>query len=126
MAKKIPVKKKPREKFSDKRIKQVIADYDLETDGRYAYARALMANQPDDTRELVVGMVVKMQEMAGKPTLTLRDGGETLKINIPDMIQERNFYFYAVKMLLACAQMDIQLGGFVAPKACVECGVKVK
>jgi len=131
MAKKIPVKKKAKKKLSsaqhERYLKKVLAEYDEETDARYAWAMKFLKKQDEGTREAVDRLVTQMKAMAGRPSATVQTPDGRVTVNIEEMIQERNFIYIAVRLLIAAANLDIQVAKWKFPNRCGVplCGRKV-
>jgi hypothetical protein len=133
MAKPIPVKaskkKKPSATEIEKWLKKKLKDLDEEVDERYAWARKFMKGQDAVTQQAMQRLLDRMLSMAGPSTAYVLLPGDTERtmINVSDELQERNHYYFAVRMIVACAKMDIRIGKFKFPDICaeVDCGRKV-
>jgi hypothetical protein len=122
--KKIPVKKKPKAKLSseqfDRFLKRALADYDEETDARYEWALKFMKAQDESTQEAIHRLVNRMVEMAGPPSATVSTPEGPIRVNIEPMIQERNFIYIAIRLMISAANMDIQIAKWKFPRHCAE------
>jgi hypothetical protein len=124
--KKKVAKKKLSAEATEKFIKRSLKDLDAEVDERYEFAMKFMKSQDDDTREAISRMVDTMSQMAGRPTAHILLPGEKERtpINVDQMIFERNLFYLAVRLVIACARMDIRIAKFKMPKLCADCGRK--
>ena len=125
--KKKVAKKKLSAEATEKFIKRELKDLDAEVDERYAFARKFVESQDDETREAINRMVETMGQMAGQPTAHILLPGEKFRtpINVDQMTFDRNLYYLAVRLVIACARMDIRIAKFKMPKLCADCGRKV-
>ena len=132
MAKPIPVKAKKKKQLSateiEKFIKRTLKDLDEEVDARYAWARKFMKGQDEGTRQAHERIVDVMNNMAGPPTAHILLPGDKHRtaINVDAVLQDRNFYYMATRLILACAKLDIRISKFKFPNYCaeVDCGRK--
>ena len=132
LAKPIPVKAKKKKKVSateiEKFIKRTLKDLDEEVDVRYAWARKFMKGQDEGTRQAHERIVDVMNNMAGPPTAHILLPGDRARtaINVDAVLQDRNFYYMATRLILACAKLDIRIGKFKFSNYCaeVDCGRK--
>src|SRR5262245_32691021 len=131
MAKPIPVKKKKKAKLSTEQherfLKKTLADYDELTDERYAWAMNFIKVQDEATNEAINRLVDRMKEMAGPPSALVHTPDGDVRVNIEEMIQERNYYYIAVRLFIAAASLDVQIGKWKFSRYCAEpmCGRKV-
>ncbi len=116
------------QKQIDREIDRMLKDYDEITDERYDWAKKMLKGQPPELLRCVNRMVAVMKQMSKTANATVTVRGAQIKVNIPEMVQERNFIYCAVRIILALAAIDIQIAGFKAPRACahVDCGKKLK
>jgi len=112
----------------EREIDNHLIDLEERAAERYAWAKAMKDLQSDDVKVVVNRLVAVMAKMAGPPKFVYNgqtinvDGGETrLKT-----VQFHNHSWIAMRLLVAAAEWDIQVGDFKAPKgACIRCGKTV-
>jgi hypothetical protein len=117
------------QKKAERQISHYVMELDEKADEREAYTRTILKAN-DDSIERVVGLMVKeLQTMEGAPVITFQGrrynsiGGETEQLK---RIQQKNFRYIAVRVLVACAKFDIRVGTFKLPKDfCADCGVEI-
>jgi hypothetical protein len=130
MPKAIPVKKKAKAKLSPEQyerfLKRTLADYDAETDARYEWALKFMKAQDEDTQEAIHRLVNRMVEMAGPPSAMVSTPEGPVRVNIEPMIQERNFIYIAIRLMIAAANMDIAIAKWKFPRRCTVPGCERK
>ena len=125
-----PKKKVAKKKLSaeaiEKFIKRSLKDLDAEVDERYELALKFMNEQDDETREAINRMLETMRQMAGTPTAHILLPGEKERtpINVDQMTYDRNLFYLAIRLVIACARMDIRIAKFKMPKLCADCGRK--
>jgi hypothetical protein len=94
---------------------------------RYAYALEIKQAQDETTEAAINRMVMRMLAMAGPPIfyhngISVAADEERLK-----SIQVKSLTWIAVRLMVACAEWDIRIANFTAPKKkCAKCGKKVK
>jgi hypothetical protein len=122
--KSIPIKKKKKAKLSPEQferfLKRTLADYDEETDARYEWALNFMKAQDESTHEAIHRLVNRMVEMAGPPSATVNTPEGSIRVNIEPMIQERNFIYIAIRLMIVAASMDIQIAKWKFPRRCTQ------
>lgn len=114
------------QKKAEREITAALAELDEATDERYEYAQALLEDQDDAVHRAVKQMVETMHRMAGPPRFVYKGiaWGEPAQLA---RMQEKSFTWIAVRIIAACAEWDIRIGKFKAPKRkCVKCGKRVK
>ena len=112
---------------AERAIRHALDDMDARADEYVEYADAILAINSPEITELVEGMVEKMRAMQGQPRFT-HDG---ITVNVePELIErinEKIHRWFAVRMLVACAEWDIQIGNFKLPdNLCYRCAKKVR
>ena len=115
------------QKSAERAIRRQLADMDERADEYERYANIILDSNGDEIREIVEGMVEKMRGMQGRPRF-VHDG---ITVNIePEIIERINrkiHLWFAVRMIVACSEWDIQIGKFQLPKSnCYRCGKKVR
>lgn len=137
-----PVKKKKRQaeiqelvdpkaqRKADRAVRNYVDELDDKSAEREKYVAAILAANDDDVWQAVKAMVEMLTNMHGDPKLVYKGHAynpseselQTLK-----RVQKRNFRYMAIRVLVACAEWDIQIAGFTAPKKlCVRCAAPVK
>ena len=111
----------------EREIKKSIARLDEKVDARYEFAMSVYNEQDDATQKAIDHMVEIMKRMAGRPVFRF----EGQAINSDDgwaaKVQQKNFTYFAVRMLAACAEWDIRIANYTAPKKkCARCGERVR
>jgi hypothetical protein len=108
-------------------LENALIDLEEAVDERYESALKIYHLQDERTRDVIKGMATKMQHMAGRPNFTYK--GVSLQAD-PDRltkIQERNLFWIAVRLLVACAEYDIQIANFKLPDDnCAKCGKQTR
>jgi hypothetical protein len=115
------------QKKAERAIRRALADMDELADERAAYANAILDANPPEIRQLVESMTEKMRYMQDRPRF-VHDG---IPVNIePQVVQNLNdkiHLWVAVRLLVACAEWDIQVGNFKLPNnLCFRCAKKVR
>jgi len=115
------------QKKAERAIRRQLADIDERADEYESYANLILDANPPEIRELVEGMVAVMRKMQGQPRF-VHDG---ITVNVePEILERINrkiHTWFAVRMLVACSEWDIQIGKFQLPKSnCYRCGKKVR
>ena len=93
----------------------------------FKYAREIFLLQDLPTREVITHMTETMQRMAGEPAFRFQ--GRVITDDMPRLrkIQQQNFLWMAVRLLVACAEWDIQVNNFKLPPGnCARCGTRTK
>lgn len=130
MAKVIPAKKKlkskkkpiPGREISDAEVSAAMQAFEKITKDRGRLLR-LYYEQDEDTRRMIDRMLSAMRRMAGEPYITIRDGKTARTVAVEQELQDRNFIYIAMRILVRLAEMDIQIANFRLPKEiCAECG----
>lgn len=108
-----------------KAAENALLDYEEVIAERYAYAEKILEAQDSETLDAVDALVEKMTQMAGTPVF--KHGG--VSVGTPELlrrIQQKNFHWIAVRLLVACAEWDIQIANFQLPShLCARCGKEV-
>jgi hypothetical protein len=122
MKKKIVKKKKAKlsPEQHERFLKKTLADYDAETDARYEWALKFLKAQDESTQEAIHRLVNRMVEMAGRPSARVKTPEGTVHVNIEPMVQERNFIYIAIRLMISAADMDVQIAKWKFPRRCVE------
>lgn len=111
----------------EREIKRAIADFDDKIDHRYEHAKKIYDAQDGETQQAIDKMVVTMAKMAGRPNFTYQGYSMNADEGWMQRAQEKNFIWIAIRLLTRCAQWDIRIAKFKAPKTrCSICGRKVK
>lgn len=116
------------QKLSEREIKKGIADLDERTDERYEFAMQIFNAQSNAMKEIIELMIDRMRSMTGEPARLYYKG---VPVNALDesavkRMQEKTFYWIAIRLLVAWGKWDIQVGDFHLPKdICATCGVEV-
>ena len=100
-----------------------LIDLEDKVEVNYNYAREIYMLQGASTKEAINRMVTMMSHMAGEPVFKFR--GQTITTDLPRLrvIQERNFLWSAIRLLVACAEYDVQVADFkLSPSNCARCG----
>lgn len=120
-------KKTVKKKASVGMIEMALAEHEAAVEERYSYAMEIKKSQDDATEVAINRMVVRMKAMAGEPRFYYNG------ISIPadperlSSIQIKSLTWIAVRLMVACAEWDIRIANFKAPKrSCAKCGKKVK
>jgi hypothetical protein len=101
----------------------IMARYEKDADARYTFAKLLFDAQDDATQDVILRLVEKMQHMTGQNYVRIRAGKNETALPIPYDVQQKNFLWIALKMLVTLAEMDIQVANFTPPpNICAECG----
>jgi len=146
MAKPIPkkkavVKKKRREEIQDlfdpkaqkkleRKISNLLMEMDEKAEERWKWVDAITTGNDVSLTDALDLMVEQLKKMQGPPKLYL--DGRVVNISEPEFhmlqeIQEKNFYWIALRCVVACAEWGIRIADFKAPKkACLRCGKAVK
>ena len=106
MGKKIPVVRKSKPKKAP--------SFELETERRYAYAKALFDVQDEPTQDVILRLVERMFSMTGQNST-------------PYETRQKNFLWNAVRICVTLARMDIQVANFTPlGRHCIDCGTEVR
>jgi hypothetical protein len=100
-----------------------LIDLEEKVQARYDYANEILEAQDTETVNAVEHMVESMRRMAGPPIF--RFGGVAFdnESNRMEAIQMKNFYWVAIRLMVACIEWDIQIANFTPPKKkCMRCG----
>ena len=115
------------QKKAEREIRHALGDLDDRADEYAAYAKMILDANPPEIRQIVEAMTEKMRHMQGQAHFS-HNG---IRVNIePEVVQKINDKIHtwvAVRLLVACAECDIQVGKFQLPKnLCYRCGKKVR
>lgn len=114
-------------KKAERRVKQVLGEYDDLADERYEYAKKILDANSPKVNEIVERMVETMRRMAGEPRLRVDDVYVNVDPEILERINKKLHTWMAVRLLVAAGLWDIRISGFKLPKkSCARCGKKVK
>ena len=94
---------------------------------RAAYAREIYLLQDPNTRKAIDQMVDTMTRMAGDPVFRFR--GKAITTDLPRLrvVQNNSLNWFAIRILIACAEFDIQIANFKLPVGkCARCLKPVK
>jgi hypothetical protein len=111
---------------AEREIKKGMATLDEIIDDRYEFAKKVVEAQSSHVQQAIDDLVGKMTDMAGEPVFYYKG----VPVHVADKevcarMQGKNFYWMAVRLLVACAKWDIQVADFKAPKdECAMCGKK--
>jgi hypothetical protein len=117
-------------KAAERRLSAYVVSLDEKADERENYTKGILAANDDSVEEIVGWTVDILRRMEGEPKLIFE--GQTLNAikgdaDLLKSIQTRNFRWIAVRMLVASALWDIQIGNFKLPKdKCARCLKAVK
>jgi hypothetical protein len=118
---------KKKAKISDAYIRGELRDFTKRTEERYEGAKTLYDAQDERTRGAVDRMVQKMIEMAGEPVATIKNGKVSRTVKVDVELQEKNFFYIAMRIMVGMAQWDIRVANFVLPgKKCAICQSRVR
>lgn len=93
----------------------------------YQFAREVFTMQDVKTRGVIENMTETMGRMAGPPVYRFR--GKQITEDMPRLrrIQEQRFLYWAVRILVALAEWDIQISTFkLSADKCARCGKRTK
>lgn len=99
-----------------------LIDLEERVEENYKYAQEIYRLQDQATRDAIQEATEMMAYMAGPPTFKFR--GRPITEDMPRLrvVQERNFLWIAVRLLVACAEWDIQIANFKLPSGnCARC-----
>jgi hypothetical protein len=89
---------------------------------RYAYAREIYLLQDESTKKAIDTMVETMTRMAGKPVFKFRGKVITTDESRLLTVQAYSLNWFAIRILIACAEFDIQIANFRLPAGkCARC-----
>lgn len=102
-------------------------DMEEQVQERFEYAESILQAQNNAVLKIVYELVENMKRMAGEPSFSYQG----VKVPVDEQklrdLQEKNFTWIAVRLLVACAVWDIQISGFRLPEhACAKCGKRVR
>lgn len=104
-----------------------LAEHEAFIEERYQYAMGIKREQDDSTEVAINRMVARMQQMAGEPYFKYKGISVPADPQRLRSIQMKSFTWIAIRLLVACAEWDIRIANFKAPKKiCARCGKKVK
>lgn len=104
-----------------------LIDLEERVEENYTYARVIYLIQDDSTKEAIRKAVEMMAHMAGEPTFRFRGRPIVEDMARLRAVQERNFLWIAIRLLVACAEYEIQIANFKLPADhCARCGKPTK
>lgn len=115
---------------AERELANYILDLDERSQVRADYAERILQANDESIREIVSWIVEEFRKMEGEPKIVFR--GQTYnaikgETELLERIQERNFSWIAIRLLVACAEWDIRIGNFNLPNnACARCGTTVR
>jgi len=99
-----------------------LIDLEERVEENYKYAWEVFKLQDDTTKQALREAVKMMAHMAGEPTFRFRGRPVVEDMARLRVIQERNFLWIAVRLMVACAEWDIQIANFKLPAGkCARC-----
>ncbi len=99
-----------------------LIDLEERVEENYKYAWEVFKLQDDATKQAIREAVKMMAHMAGEPTFRFRGRPVVEDMARLRVIQERNFLWIAVRLLVSCATWDIQIANFKLPTSkCAKC-----
>lgn len=109
----------------EREIKAAIDRLDDKTDERYAYAMKILDGQPESVQAAVDKMKELIKRLSGPPVFRYQGVALNVDEQWAEIVQDKQATWMAARLLVACAEWDIQIGGFKPPKGlCVRCGKK--
>lgn len=104
-----------------------LIDLEEEVEQRYKYARKIYDKQDEQTQAAIDHLIGTMEKMAGPPVFIFRGIRMNADTDQHKTIQQKNFMWIAVRLLVACARWDIKIANFkLSKQRCADCGKKVK
>lgn len=112
---------------AEREIKKGLAELDERIDDRYEHAKRIVEAQSSLLQQAVDDLVAEMKGMAGDPVFyykgTCINAVNVGSRELGERMQAKNFYWMAVRLLVACAKWDIRIADFKAPQGyCAVCG----
>jgi len=99
-----------------------LIDLEERVEENYKYAWEVFKLQDEPTKQALREAVKMMAHMAGEPTFRFRGRPVVEDMARLRVIQERNFLWIAVRLMVACAEWDIQIANFKLPAGkCARC-----
>lgn len=115
---------------AERELQNYVIEMDERSEQRAEYVNKVLAANDESIREIVSWIVEEFRKMEGEPKIVFR--GQTYnaikgETELLERIQERNFSWIAIRLLVACAEWDIRIGNFNLPNnACARCGTTVR
>lgn len=118
---------------AEKLVRNHIMTLDELSEERDSYAQTILKENDASVRDItdrITESLKRMQPIHADIVLTVQ--GQRFRptpeeVSLLKNIQERNFRYIAVRILVACAEWNIRVGDFKLPKHnCSLCGKKVK
>jgi hypothetical protein len=107
--------------------KSWLEELERRAEERFKWADGLRKIQPQEAQVAINRMVAKMAQMAGEPKFSYDGAMYPIEKERLRKIQYYNHLNNAMRILVACAEWDIRIANFKAPKKhCLRCGKKVK
>jgi len=104
-----------------------LIDLEERVEENYKYAWEVFQLQDDTTKQALREAVKMMAHMAGEPTFRFRGRPVVEDMARLRAVQERNFLWIAVRLMVACGEWDIQIANFKIPAGkCARCLKPVK
>jgi hypothetical protein len=99
-----------------------LIDLEEKVGEHFKYAREIYLLQDDGTRKAIDLMVETMTRMAGEPVFHFQGKSVVVDGDRLRKVQEQNLYWIATRILVACAEFDIQIASFRLPVGkCARC-----
>ena len=102
-------------------------DLEERVEENFNYAWELFKLQDEPTKQAIRKAIEMMEHMAGEPTFRFRGRPIVEDMARLRVVQERNFLWIAIRLLVACAEYEIQIANFKLPADhCARCGKPTK
>lgn len=111
----------------ERKVKDRLDEISEKAETRFQTAKTIYDQQPKDVQEAVDAMVKTMKHMANPPKFTMDGVTYNVDETLLNSIQRKTHTWFAMRLLVACAEWGIRIGNFKAPKGtCLRCGEPVK
>lgn len=121
------------QKAAERRVRNYLMLLDEKSELREAYTQIILdANPPsvEATVDFIADQLRKMQPQADKEVIPFEGANHRLvggEIEMVRKIEDRNYRYIAIRILVACAEWNIRVGDFTLPsRNCARCGKKVR
>lgn len=99
-----------------------LIDLEEKVEENYNYAREVYSLQDETTKTAISEAIEMMAHMAGEPTFRFRGRPIVEDMARLRAVQERNFLWIAIRLLVSCAEYEIQIANFKLPAGkCARC-----
>lgn len=116
---------------AEKKLRDFLMELDERSEERERYTSVILDVNDPSMLDIMDSIIESLKRMSKVPEIVSVDGQSFrlsgAELDLAKRIQERNFRYIAIRILVACAEWNIRIGDFKLPKHnCARCGKKVK